>query len=322
MVKFIDLFAGIGGLRLGLENSLRKNEIEHKCVFSSEIDKYSRATYEENFVEAPGHIFNNDINSFCVNEIPDHDVLLAGFPCQPFSQAGLGKGFEDTRGTLFYNIAKIIKEKRPTYFLLENVRGLLSNNKANKTDEYGETFKTILGVLERELNYNVFWDLLCSKDFGLPQNRKRVYILGSSKDIKFSFPKGNNLKSKVEDIMEEAVGEKYTISDKLWTGFRERKKRNKENGKGFGYGIVEEDSEYTNTISARYYKDGAEILIKQKSGKNPRRLTPREAANLQGFPKSFIIPVSDRQAYRQFGNSVSINVIESIFDKLFSLGAV
>ena len=322
MVKFIDLFAGIGGLRLGLENSLRKKDIEFKCVFSSEIDKYSRKTYEKNFAEAPGHVFNHDINSFSVNEIPSHDVLLAGFPCQPFSQAGLGKGFEDTRGTLFYNIAKIIKEKQPKYFLLENVRGLLSNNKKKKKDKYGETFKTILDVLGRELNYNIFWDVLCSKDFGLPQNRKRVYILGSSKNIEFSFPKGNNEKSRVKDIIEEGVDEKYTISDKLWAGFIERKKRNKKNGKGFGYGIVDKDSEYTNTISARYYKDGAEILIKQGGGKNPRRLTPREAANLQGFPKSFIIPVSDNQAYRQFGNSVSISVVESIFDNLFNTQAV
>ena len=322
MVKFIDLFAGIGGIRMGLENSLKKISVESDCVFSSEIDKYSRETYLKNFPNNSHHIFNEDINEFKVKDIPDHKILLAGFPCQAFSQAGLGKGFEDTRGTLFYNIANILKEKKPDFFLLENVRGLLSNNKINKKDKFGETFKKILEILQDDLKYNVHWEILNSRDFGLPQNRKRVYILGSRKKINYSFPKGINKKTSVGKILQKEVDDKYTISDKLWTGFVERKKRNKENGKGFGYGIVDENSQYTNTISARYYKDGAEILIEQGGGKNPRRLTPREAANLQGFPKSFIIPVSDNQAYKQFGNSVSINVIESIFDNLIDLEVV
>lgn len=316
MYSFIDLFAGIGGIRLGFENSCKSLSLDYKCVFSSEIDKYSRETYLANFENAPGHIFNEDINNINPNEIPDHKVLLAGFPCQAFSQAGLGKGFEDTRGTLFYNIASILEKKAPDYFLLENVRGLLSNNKQNKKDAFGETFKTILNILESQLGYNVFWKVISSKDFGVPQNRVRVYIVGSKKKINFTFPEGIKTNTRVGDILQENVDPKYTISDKLWKGFIERKKRNKEKGKGFGYGIVNKDSKYTNTISARYYKDGAEILVEQDEGINPRRLTPREAANLQGFPSSFKICVSDNQSYKQFGNSVSVPVIKSIFDIL------
>ncbi len=298
-LKIIDLFAGVGGIRLGFERAA-KGYIE--CVFTSEWDKFAVQTYQANF---NGDKVYGDITKIDIAEIPNHDILLAGFPCQPFSQAGLKKGFSDTRGTLFFEIEKILIAKKPKSFLLENVKQLRGHNK-------GRTLKIIIEHLKAIGYNNLHVKVLKARDFGLPQNRERIYIVGFIDDkIKFSFPESYNIKTRVGNILQENVEEKYTISDKLWEGHQRRKVNNKENGKGFGYGLFNANSEYTNTISARYYKDGSEILIEQ-NGKNPRKLTPREAALLQGFPKSFKIPVSDNQAYKQFGNSVAVNVIEAI----------
>ena len=302
-IKIIDLFAGIGGIRLGFEKASNQN-IE--CVFTSEWNKYSQQTYLANFNDLTIH---GDITKISEDFIPKHDILLAGFPCQPFSQAGLKKGFSDTRGTLFFDIERILIAKKPQAFLLENVKQLKGHDK-------GKTLKTILEHLKAIGYENVQYEILKAREFGLPQNRERIYIVGFlDKNIRFSFPAPTNEPTKVGNILEKKVDEKYTISDKLWEGHQRRKIANKENGKGFGFGLVNESSEYTNTISARYYKDGSEILIEQE-GKNPRKLTPRESARLQGFPDTFKIPVSDNQAYQQFGNSVAVNVIEKIAEQM------
>ncbi len=297
--KMIDLFSGIGGTRLGFHLTG-----ETKVVFSSEIDKFSIKTYETNFGETP----HGDITKISTNDIPNHDILVGGFPCQAFSQAGKKLGFEDTRGTLFFEIARILSDKKPKCFLLENVRNLVSHDK-------GKTFKTILNTL-KNLDYEVYYSLFKAKDFGVPQNRERIYIVGFHKKLvpnynSFKFPVATHIETKVGNILEKNVNSKYTISDNLWNGHQRRKIEHKEKGNGFGYSLFNEDSPYTNTISARYYKDGSEILIEQK-GKNPRKLTPREAARLQGFPENFIIPVSDTQSYKQFGNSVAVPVINAI----------
>jgi len=295
--RFIDLFAGIGGIRMGFESA------GGECVFTSEWDKFAQITYQANFGEIP----YGDITKISPEEIPSFDMLLAGFPCQPFSQAGLKKGFEDTRGNLFFDILRIVKHHQPSVVFLENVRNLAGHDKGN-------TIKVILGSLE-ELGYKVIFKVLNAKDFGVPQNRARIYIIGFKDNIDFVFPNELNSKTKVGDILEEYVDEKYTISDKLWAGHQRRKKEHRAKGNGFGYSIFDETSEYTSTISARYYKDGSEILIKQE-GKNPRKLTPREASRLQGFPDDFIIPVSDVQAYKQFGNSVAVPVIKLLAKRI------
>lgn len=302
--KIIDLFAGIGGIRRGFEQAF-KNKV--KCVFTSEWDKFSQITYKANY---PNEDVHGDITLINEKSVPDHDILLAGFPCQPFSQAGLEKGFSDTRGTLFFDIERIILEKKPKVIFLENVKRL-------RTHDKGNTLKVIKKHLIKAGYKNLHIEVLKARDFGLPQNRERIFIIGFLDDsIDFEFPKPTGVPTRVGDILEEKVDEKYTISDRLWAGHQRRKKENKLKGKGFGYGIVDRNSEYTNTISARYYKDGSEILIAQE-GKNPRKLTPREAARLQGFPDSFKIPVSNNQAYRQFGNSVAVNVIEAIAKNIF-----
>ncbi len=302
-IRVIDLFAGIGGIRLGFEKA-SKNGID--CVFTSEWDKFSTETYKANFGDEK--IFG-DITKVKIEDIPEHDVLLAGFPCQPFSQAGLKKGFSDTRGTLFFDIERILESKKPPAFLLENVKQLRGHDK-------GRTLEVILEHL-RKIGYeNIQYKVLRARDFGLPQNRERIYIVGFlDKNIKFNFPTPTFEKTRVGNILQSNIDEKYTISDKLWAGHQRRKRENKLKGKGFGYGIVNHNSEYTNTISARYYKDGSEILIEQK-GKNPRKLTPREAARLQGFPDNFNIPVSNTQAYRQFGNSVPVSVVEKVASQM------
>ena len=300
--KAIDLFAGVGGIRLGFEKVFKDNI---NFVFSSEIDKFSKITYESNYNETP----HGDITQIEANDIPPFDILLAGFPCQPFSNAGLKKGFNDTRGTLFFDITRIVEYHKPKVLFLENVKGFKNHDKGN-------TFKVVKKTLE-ELGYSVFTDVLNAKYFGLPQNRERIYIIAFlDNDIKFEFPKSLKKKVKLGDILEKNVDTKYTISDKLWAGHQRRKLEHKKKGNGFGYSIFTEESEYTSTISARYYKDGSEILIKQKD-KNPRKLSPREAGRLQGFPNSFKIPVSDTQAYRQFGNSVAIPVIEALAKNIF-----
>lgn len=297
MIRVIDLFAGIGGIRLGFHQAFGGVD----CVFTSEIDKFSIKTYTENF--SKDNIYG-DITKISENDVPEHDILLAGFPCQPFSQAGLKKGFSDTRGTLFFDIERILLEKKPKAFLLENVKQLKGHCK-------GKTLQVILKKLQKA-GYVVFYDVLKARDFGIPQNRERIFIVGFlDQKIKFNFPKPIGIDTRVGSILENEVDDLYTISDRLWQGHQRRKIQNKLNGKGFGYGLFNKDSSYTNTISARYYKDGSEILIEQK-GKNPRKITPREAARLQGFPDTFKIPVSDTQAYRQFGNSVCVPVIKAI----------
>lgn len=301
----IDLFAGIGGIRQGFQ---RKGG---RTVYSSEWNKFSQKTYRINFGELP----DGDITKVDEKDIPNHDILLAGFPCQPFSQAGLKKGFNDIRGTLFFDVARIIKAKRPKAFMLENVKQLKGHDKGN-------TLKIILSVL-KELNYYVPTpEILNAYHFNSPQNRERIIIVGFNKDYlppnysSFNYPHGEiNENVKLGNILEKTVSDRFTISDKLYKGHIERKLSHKKKGNGFGFSLFNSESKYTSTISARYYKDGSEALIEQE-GKNPRMLTPRECARLQGFPENFIIPVSNSQAYRQFGNSVCINVIEAIADTM------
>lgn len=301
---FIDLFAGIGGIRLPFQ------ELGGKCVFTSEWDKFAQKTYRINFGEIPA----GDITKIEMNAIPAFDILLAGFPCQPFSQAGQKRGFEDTRGTLFFEIERIISAKRPKAFLLENVKQLRGH-------DGGRTLSAIVKHLIA-LDYTVNYEVLKAAYFGLPQNRERIYIVGFNKehfcindDYDFTYPKPAKKPTRLGDILESDVDERYTISDKLYAGHLRRKKEHKEKGNGFGFTVFTPESEYTNTISARYYKDGSEVLIEQK-GKNPRKLTPRECARLQGFPEDFIIPVSNTQAYKQFGNSVAVPVIRAIAKRM------
>ena len=327
--SFIDLFAGIGGFHLAM------HEAGGECVFASEWDKYARITYEENFKSISPQLFKNgnfnwDINDADPTEIPDFDVLCAGFPCQPFSHAGLKKGFEDTRGTLFFNIAQIINAKKekgcpPKVILLENVKGLRGHDKGN-------TLRKIIDVLQ-ELGYEVDSKVLNSKYFGVPQNRERLFIVAWIKNKKstkqFKFPVGLNKRNRpifdesktgkmskhiqVGDILLGDVDDKYTISDKLFSGHKRRLREHREKGNGFGFSMFTADSKYTSTISARYYKDGSEILIAQKN-KNPRKLSPKEAGLLQGYPmkNKFKLVVSDVQAYKQFGNSVSVPVVKTL----------
>ncbi len=330
LFRFIDLFAGIGGIRIPFQ------ELGGKCVFTSEWDKFSQKVYATNFGEMP----TGDITLVSAASIPDHDLLLGGFPCQAFSQAGLKKGFTETRGTMFFEIQRILAEKKPKAFLLENVKQLKGHDK-------GRTLKTILDFLEgnnpqsipeeipmseesrkalgAKLNYQVFTKVLRARDFGIPQNRERIFIIGFDKDYYgegidfeaiFKWPTPTMTPTRVGDILEDSrsLDEKYTISDKLWSGHKKRKEEHKEKGNGFGYSLFTKESPYANTISARYYKDGSEILIDQSHlNKNPRKLTPRECARLQGFPENFIVnAVSDAQTYKQFGNSVCVAVIRAI----------
>lgn len=299
--KFIDLFAGIGGTRVGFELA------ECECVFSSEWDKFAQQTYSANFKELP----EGDINNIKPSTIPDHDILVAGFPCQSFSLAGVVKknslnkphGFDDlTQGTMFFKIHQILKEKRPRSFFLENVPYLKRHNE-------GRTFKIIMQALSEDVGYTVFHSIINSNRV-VSQNRKRIYIVGFDRQVRFSFPELEDRKPKLCDILERSVSDKYILSDHLWNYLQQYAARQREKGNGFGYGLANLDS-VSRTLSARYYKDGSEILIPRDSG-NPRRLTPRECARLMGFPDSFIIPVSDAQAYRQFGNSVVVPVVEAI----------
>ena len=309
---FIDLFAGIGGMRIGFESA------GGTCVYSNEWNKYCQQTYFANFGEQP----EGDITLVDENVIPDHDILVAGFPCQPFSIAGVSKkkslgratGFEDkTQGTLFFDVCRILKAKRPKAFLLENVKNLRSHDK-------GRTFKVILESLD-ELGYKVFFDVIDGKNY-VPQHRERILIVGFDTErygnnFDFEFNINSVYPSPViKDILEDDVAEKYTLSDKLWLYLQNYAQKHKAAGNGFGYGIAALNG-VSRTLSARYYKDGSEILIEQ-AGKNPRRLTPRECARLQGFPETFKIPVSDTQAYRQFGNSVVVPLITDIAKQIVS----
>lgn len=301
----IDLFAGIGGIRLAFQN------LGGYTVFSSEWDKFAQKTYRINYGEIP----NGDITKINEMEIPEHDILLAGFPCQPFSQAGLKLGFEDTRGTLFFDIARIIRAKRPRAFLLENVKQLRGHKE-------GRTLQTILEVL-RSMNYYVPEpEVLCACDFGVPQNRERIIIVGfdrarmNNQNQAFQYPVGEGKPTRVGAVLQDDVDDRFIISDKLYQGHIERRIKHKDKGNGFGFSMFNADSPYTNTISARYYKDGSEALIDRGEGQNPRMLTPRECARLQGFPDEFIIPVSNAQAYKQFGNTVSIPVIQAVAEEM------
>ncbi len=323
--RFVDLFAGIGGIRAAFEG------IGGQCVFTSEWDSYAQKTYAENFRD--GHLIAGDITEVDAADVPDHDVLLAGFPCQPFSIAGVSKknalgrahGFHDeTQGTLFFDVARIIETKRPRAFLLENVKNLLSHDK-------GHTFDVICRTLRDELGYHIHYRVIDGAHF-VPQHRERLLIVGFREPLAFDFDalpldgKGKHtLRSvlhrvdgsepqleadgaKYFDHAKGCVQPKYTLTDKLWTYLQNYADKHRAAGNGFGFGLVYPDS-VARTLSARYYKDGSEILVWQGEGMNPRRLTPRECARLMGFPDSFRIPVSDTRAYKQFGNSVVVDVM-------------
>lgn len=332
--RFIDLFAGIGGMRMAVQ------QLGGRCVFSSEWDKFAQKTYAANFGELPC----GDITKISADAIPDHDLLLAGFPCQAFSNAGHRKGFSDTRGTLFFDIQRILVKKRPRMFLLENVKQLRGHDK-------GRTLSTIIGILrgdkvslpdeilnndvfinalQNKLNYSVSCAVLRSNDFGLPQKRERLYIVGFDKehfgDIEldgFRWPEPLDVMTNVGSILESDSEKlaKYTISQRLYDGHVRRKVEHQKKGNGFGFSVFGPADRYTNTLSARYYKDGSEILIDQSDkGLLPRKLTPRECARLQGFPEDFIVDaVSEAQMYKQFGNSVSVPVIRQIAGRMLEL---
>ena len=299
---FIDLFAGIGGMRIAFDKA------GGRCVFSSEWNKFSQKTYKTNFGDIP----DGDITKIKAKNIPNHDILVGGFPCQPFSLAGvsskkaLGRkhGFEDeTQGTLFFDIVRIIREKKPKAFLLENVKNLKSHDK-------GKTFKVIMKKLQEDLEYDVHVKIVDASSV-VPQHRERIFIVGFKKPMDFKFPKMIDKRPTLADILQKQVDEKYTLKDGTWNSLQRHKKKHQEKGNGFGFNLVTNTKEIAKTLSARYYKDGAEILIAQKKN-NPRKLTPRECASLMGFPKSFKIEVSDNQAYRQFGNAVVVPVVKEI----------
>ena len=307
---FIDLFAGVGGFRVAMQS------LGGKCVFSSEIDKYAKKTYEHNFGEVPF----GDITKINEKEVPEHDILCAGFPCQAFSIAGKRKGFEETRGTLFFEIARIIKEKQPKAFFLENVKGLRSHGK-------GETLKTILKVLREDLNYYVpNPEVINAKNFGVPQNRERIFIIGFRKDQNvsdFKYPEPTDKAKTFADIKEESnVSVKYYLSNVYQNTLIQHKKRHAEKGNGFGYEIIKDNDcanavvvggmgrERNIVIDCRLTDFKPVTHIKGEVNKDYwRRMTPREWARLQGFPDNYEIPVSDAQAFKQFGNSVAVPAI-------------
>ncbi len=328
---FIDLFAGIGGIRLGFERH------GGQCVFTSEWNAFAQKTYLANFPHQPGHRLEGDITKVDAADVPDHDVLLAGFPCQPFSIAGVSKknalgrphGFEcTTQGTLFYDVARIIAEKKPKAFLLENVKNLVSHDK-------GKTFATILKVLREELGYEVHYKVIDGQRF-VPQHRERILIVGFREPCGFTWDDlrlpayGPKLVSILhpQDGSEPAespwthgdkatIDSKYTLTPNLWAYLQAYAKKHKAAGNGFGFGLVDGDS-VTRTLSARYYKDGSEVLISQGKRKRPRRLTPRECARLMGFPATFKIPVSDTQAYKQFSQAAVVPMIAAVAECVVS----
>lgn len=321
---FIDLFAGIGGLRKGFDS------INGHCVFTSERDKYAQETYRKNFRD--NFDIAGDITQIEADDIPDHDVLVAGFPCQPFSIAGVSKknalglnhGFAcEAQGTLFFDVARIINTKRPAAFMLENVKNLKSHDR-------GKTFDIIMRTLRDELGYHIWHQVIDAKHF-LPQHRERIVIVGFRDLVDFSWEalnlpeKGLKIMSDIlhpEDSSESpegyftlgdmaTVNDKYTLTSKLWTYLQNYAAKHKAKGNGFGFGLVTKN-DIARTLSARYYKDGSEILVSRGAGQNPRRLTPRECARLMGYEDDFEIPVSDTQAYRQFGNSVAVPVFQEV----------
>lgn len=327
--RFIDLFAGIGGLRRGFE------PLGGQCVFTSEWDRYSAQTYRANYPH-DAHGVAGDITGIEAQDIPPHDLLLAGFPCQPFSIAGVSKknalgrrhGFAcEAQGTLFFDVARIIAHHRPRAFLLENVKNLVNHDK-------GRTFEVIRKVLTEELGYHIHWKVIDARSW-VPQHRERIFIAGFREPTGFSFDgmtlpdplHGPRLGSILhpEDGSEAPekpftegnigrVSGKYALSDHLWQYLQDYAAKHRARGNGFGFGLAGPDS-VTRTLSARYYKDGSEILVERSDG-NPRRLTPRECARLMGFDapdgQDFVIPVSDTQAYRQFGNAVVVPVVQAV----------
>ncbi len=319
---FIDLFAGIGGFHQAMA------AYGGKCVFASENDRYAQETYSANYPKTP--LFGDITLEETKQKIPQKfDVLCAGFPCQAFSNAGLKRGFDDTRGTLFHEIADILNRHHPKVAFLENVRGLISHDKGNTLKVILQTLTDIgymCNIPNEIINHGSLKQLqeeakkmvLKAKDFGLCQNRQRIYIVLWRNDLgidSFNYPQPTYTQTSVSDILEQNVDPKYTISDRMWEGHQKRKERNRLNGKGFGYNIVTPESEYTCTISARYWKDGSEILLEQPN-KNPRTLTPREAIRLQGYPDSFILNKSEKQTYKQAGNSVAVPVVKAVAQKI------
>ncbi len=305
-MTFVDLFAGIGGMRIAFERA------GAHCVFSSEWNRFAAETYETNFGEAP----EGDICKIPAEDIPDHDILVGGFPCQPFSISGVSKkgslglphGFRDkTQGTLFFEIARIIREKRPRAFLLENVKNLVHH-------DCGRTFRVILETLENDLGYFVPTPQVLDARSVVPQHRERIYVVGFRESVDFRFPELPDLQPRLADVLEANAPEKYGLSIRLWTYLQQYAEKHRQAGNGFGFGLADPEG-ITRTLSARYYKDGSEILIK-RGRKTPRRLTPRECARLMGFPEDFKIPVSDTQAYKQFGNSVVVPVVERLAESI------
>jgi DNA (cytosine-5)-methyltransferase 1 len=299
---FVDLFAGIGGFRIALQN------LGGKCVFSSEWNQQAKETYFRNYGEVPF----GDIKKFTgatsaiaslVSAIPRPDIIAGGFPCQAFSQAGKQLGFKDARGTLFFDILEITKALRPKALILENVKRLRGH-------DGGKTFAIITNSL-RELDYKVYSKVLRASDFGLPQNRERIFIVAFDKALHFDFPERMNLATCVADILEKKVDGRFTITDRIYEGHKRRVREHRARGNGFGFSVFKPEVAYTNTISARYWKDGSEILIDQGE-KNPRMLTPRECARLQGFKDEFMPHQSRRHAYQQFGNSVPVPVVQKV----------
>lgn len=326
--RFIDLFAGIGGLRRGFE------PLGGRCVFTSEWDRYAQATYKANY--DCDHEVAGDITKIEADSVPPHDVLLAGFPCQPFSIAGVSKknalrmphGFLcETQGTLFFEVERILAHHRPKAFVLENVKNLVNHDR-------GRTFDVICRTLREKLGYQVHTKVIDAKSF-VPQHRERIFIVGFREENDFSFDdfevpdplNGPRLRAILhpEDGSEAAekpftagregrVNDKYVLTDHLWSYLQNYAEKHRARGNGFGFGLVGSE-DVSRTLSARYYKDGSEILVSREKG-NPRRLTPRECARLMGFDRPgesrFIIPVSDTQAYKQFGNAVVVPVVEAV----------
>jgi DNA (cytosine-5)-methyltransferase 1 len=300
--RFIDLFCGIGGFRIAFERA------GCRCVFSSDWDRFSQQTYAANFGEVP----HGDIHQVAVADIPAHDILCGGFPCQPFSIAGVSKklslgrkhGFEDEKqGNLFFTIAEIIDYHRPAAFVLENVKHLTRHDQ-------GRTFEIIHNTLTDALGYHVHHRVIDARSV-VPQHRERIFLVGFREPRHFEFPEFPAEGPKLASILDPDVPAKYTLTDHLWNYLQDYAKKHQAAGNGFGFGLVT-GNDVTRTLSARYHKDGSEILISQGPRKNPRRLTPRECAKLMGYPANFKIPVSDTQAYRQFGNSVVVPVVERV----------
>lgn len=306
---FVDLFAGIGGFRLALEQT------GGRCVFSCEWDSFSQETYLANFGELPTA---GDIRSVDPFDIPAHDILTAGFPCQPFSIAGVSKkrslgrpeGFEDkNQGNLFFELARIIEARKPRAFLLENVRNLVSHDR-------GQTFKVIREILENRLGYDVHYKVIDARHL-VPQHRERIFIVGFDKPMDFAFADSSGPGPRLSEILDRdsEVPARYRLSGHLWRYLQGYAAKHRAAGNGFGFGLVRR-GDVSRTLSARYFKDGSEILVDRGRGRVPRRLTPRECARLMGFPETFQIPVSDTQAYKQFGNSVVVPVVREVADRM------